>query len=541
MIELDGLSYTYPEAARHALREITMEISPAEAILLVGRSGSGKSTILRTMNGLVPHFFGGTFQGQVAVAGLNTRSASPMELSSKVGTVFQEPGHRFLTDNLIDEIAFGMELVGVAGKEIRARVEAIIDRFELGSFDGRSLDRLSAGEQQRVAVAAALSRRPEILLLDEPTSQLDSISSSVILDWVKELQEQFGLTLVITEHRLDRLIERVDRIAYLSNSGRLDQLGVPYSVLEKLPFGTPLTDAARSLGLPPNAEPKNFSELREKILRIPDVPSSPPELGEEQLQVRGISFNYNGIKALKDVDFTVCTGEIVALLGRNGAGKSTFLRCLMGLLPPDSGEIWIDNERVNGTSVAELAKKVAYVPQWPSALLFAETLMDELVFTLKNHGLEETLPIAPRMLLEQLGLADVADQYPRDLSAGQRQRAALASVLVTKPKVVLLDEPTLGMDPISKTNLGELLVGWKREGASMIVATHDVEFVAAIADRVVILDHGQVIASGATSETLFSREEHRTALQRLTGRANPANVVQLDANPDLKGVLNANN
>jgi energy-coupling factor transporter ATP-binding protein EcfA2 len=517
-----------------------MDVKSGESMLLVGRSGSGKSTLLRVMNGLVPHFFGGRFQGQAIVAGLNTRTATPTELSGKVGTVFQEPGYRFLTNNLIDEIAFGMELVGLPGHEIRTRVETIIDRFELGTFTERSLDRLSAGEQQRVAVAAALSRHPEILLLDEPTSQLDTFSSEAILAWMKELQDQFGLTLVIAEHRLDRLLDSIDRIAYLTLLGELDQLGTPQSILGNLPFGTPLAEAAKVLGIDHDLDPGTMSELKKMILGMfPTRDLRAGIKGDMRLKAQGMTFNYNGINALHEVDIQVNAGEIVALLGRNGAGKSTLLRCLIGLLQPDSGELILDGERVNERPVAELAKKVAYVPQWPSALLFAETVADELVFTLHNHGLEVDPPLSPQSLLERFGLADVAHRYPRDLSAGQRQRAALAAVLVTKPEVILLDEPTLGMDPISITSLGNLVEMWKREGAGIIIATHNIEFAAAIADHVVILDRGRVIASGLSSETLFASKGMRTALQRLTGQAHPSSIAQLKALTNQKGFPHA--
>jgi energy-coupling factor transporter ATP-binding protein EcfA2 len=529
VIELEALSYVYPEASGEALRGISMRVENGETILVVGRSGSGKSTLLRVMNGLVPHFFGGRFQGRAMVAGLNTRTATPVDLSGKVGTVFQEPGYRFLTDNLVDEIAFGMEMVGIPGPEIRSQVKDILDRFELAPLAERSLDRLSAGEQQRVAVAAALSRRPEILLLDEPTSQLDSFTSDMILKWLKELQAQFGLTLVIAEHRLERLLDSVDRIAYLSLSGKLEQCGTPQSTLGLLPFSTPLADVAKWFQLDQDLDSSDFSVLRELVLRnAPGRKSSPGMKGEVCLEAKGLIFNYNGIAALEGVDLHVNKGEIVALLGRNGAGKSTLFKCLIGLLQAESGEIILDGERVNGRPVSDLAKKIAYVPQWPSALLFAETVQDELLFTLRNHGLDRNPPISPEFLLERLGLSEVADHYPRDLSAGQRQRAALATVLVTKPEVILLDEPTLGMDPILIKDLGDLLNTWKEDGASVIVATHNNEFAAAIADRAVILDQGQVVASGPTSETLFSQAEMRTALQRLTGRAYPASVYQLE-------------
>jgi len=529
MIELEALSYVYPEASGEALRGISMRVENGETMLVVGRSGSGKSTLLRVMNGLVPHFFGGRFQGRATVAGLNTRTATPVDLSGKVGTVFQEPGYRFLTDNLVDEIAFGMEMVGIPGPEIRSQVKDILDRFELAPLAQRSLDRLSAGEQQRVAVAAALSRRPEILLLDEPTSQLDTFTSNMILKWLKELQAQFGLTLVIAEHRLERLIDSVDRIASLSLSGELEQCGTPQSTLGLLPFGTPLTEVAKWFQLDQNLDSSGFSALRELVLKNASVRKASPGMeGEICLEARGLVFNYNGIAALEGVDLHVNKGEIVALLGRNGAGKSTLFKCLIGLLQAESGEIKLYGERVNGLPVSDLAKKIAYVPQWPSALLFAETVQDELIFTLRNHGLDRDPPIPPESLLERLGLLEVADHYPRDLSAGQRQRAALATVLVTKPEVILLDEPTLGMDPILIKELGDLLKTWKEDGASIIVATHNIEFAAAIADRAVIIDQGQVVASGPTSEILFTQAEMRTALQRLTGRAYPASIYQLE-------------
>jgi energy-coupling factor transporter ATP-binding protein EcfA2 len=528
MIELDALSYVYPEASEEALRDISMRVESGETVLVVGRSGSGKSTLLRVMNGLVPHFFGGRFHGDAIVAGLNTRIATPMDLSAKVGTVFQEPGYRFLTDNLLDEIAFGMELVGIQGSEIRSRVDEIMERFELAPLAERPLDRLSAGEQQRVAVAAALSRHPEILLLDEPTSQLDTFSSEMILKWLIELQRQFGLTLAIAEHRLARLLDYVDRIAYLSLSGELEQLGTPKSTLGLLPFSTPLAEVAKLFRFDQDLESGDFSVLRELVLEnASGIHAKPGESGELRLYAKGLSFNYNGIAALTGVDLHVNAGEIVALLGRNGAGKSTLFKCLIGLLTVEKGEIILDGERVNGRAVSELAQKVAYVPQWPSALLFAETVQDELWFTLRNHGLDHNPPISPRLLLERFGLADVADHYPRDLSAGQRQRAALVTVLVTKPGVILLDEPTLGMDPISIRDLGESLKTWKAEGAGIVVATHNVEFAAAVADRAVVLDQGRVIASGPTSETLFSQPGLQTALQRLTGCAYPASIHHL--------------
>jgi energy-coupling factor transport system ATP-binding protein len=254
-----------------------------------------------------------------------------------------------------------------------------------------------------------------------------------------------------------------------------------------------------------------------------------PKGTEPVLASKGIKHNYNGIPALNDVDIDLLPGEIVAVVGHNGAGKSTLLRCLIGLISPDSGEVLIEGERMRGRPVTDFARKVAYVPQWPSALLFADTVGDELLFTLQNHGMELDPPVDPTELLAQFGLLDLRDRYPRDLSAGQRQRVALASVLITKPQIILLDEPTLGMDPQTQANLSQLLKTWSSQGAAILIATHDVEFAAAYTDRVIILEKGRIEADGPTSETLFSKPHLQTSLQRLTGMPWPASPEQLEA------------
>ncbi|NIM95217.1 MAG: ATP-binding cassette domain-containing protein [Anaerolineales bacterium] len=509
MIELKDLSYAYPGNDVDALKSLNLRIESGDMVLIAGASGTGKSTLLRTINGLVPHFFGGRFRGQALINGLDTRSASPMQLARKVGMVFQEPGMRFLTTNVIDEIAFGTESVGSTGEEIQRYVDEIFERLDLRTLEGRSLDRISAGEQQRVAVASAVGRRPEILLLDEPTSQLDETSAETILDWIEDLKEQFGLTVVITEHRLDRVLNRVDQVVYLSKGGRIELDGRPADVLGALSENHHLYKAAGRIGLIRPAregkQPVHVSYGRNRGLEpVNEWPSRPV-----RLEALGISFKYNGISALNGIDICIHPGEVVALIGQNGAGKTTLLRCLVGLIEPEAGEIRLDNERINGLPVAELAKKIAYVPQWPSALLFSESVLEELRFTLRNHGIEDDPPIPPGDLLERLGLSGVSQRYPRDLSAGQRQRVALASMLITKPNIILLDEPTLGMDPGNGQCLFKLLEEWKADGTGILIATHDVSYAAEHADRVVVMDHGRIIAEGTPQEVLNGASENR--------------------------------
>lgn len=528
MIDLSSVSYRYPDVIDKALDEITLAIDSGEFLLLSGSSGSGKSTLLKVINGLVPHFFGGTFSGVALVDNLDTHNTSPTKLASVVGTVFQEPRNRFITSTVEDEIAFGLELAGLPGQVIRDRVSEMINRFELGSLMNRKLDQLSAGEQQRVAVAAAMGRVPRILLLDEPASQLDPPSSLAVLEWVAELRDEFGLTTIVAEHRIDRFMQIVDRIALLSDNGALKAIGRPPDVLRDIPQIPSMMRAMEILGLHVGLDMTHQKDLADYLVGM-EVSDEGIHSGGNRpiLATKDLTHNYNGISALDCVSMEMFSGEIVALVGHNGAGKSTLIRCMVGLISPDSGDIFIHGDRLSEGKFTDLASQVAYVPQWPSALLFADTVADELSFTLRNHDLAENPPLHPDDLLRQLGLFELRDRYPRDLSAGQRQRVALGSVLITKPEIILLDEPTLGMDLRAQESLSRLLQTWKADGAAILVATHDVEFAASYADRVIILEKGKVDAQGATSETLFSKPHLRTALQQLTGKAWPASPEQL--------------
>lgn len=531
MIELSHVTYFYPDSRAPALTDVNLDVEAGEMWLLAGRSGSGKSTLLSTINGLVPHFYGGRFAGRAVVADRDTRHAQPVDLAAVVGTVFQEPGSRFVTRSVGDEVAFGLEAAGYPGDEIARRVAEIVDRLALGALMDRPLDRLSGGEQQRVAIAAALGRRPSILVLDEPTSQLDGEAADATIEWIVDLRREFGLTALVSEHRLARLASRVDRVAYLSEQGRLISMGTPEEVLPLLPYGPALLEAARRMDCPPPFGANAREELRKRIVAV--APTTPPVNqspgGTPRLTGRGLSYAYNGVQALNHADLDVRPGEMVAILGRNGSGKTTLLRCLMGLLRPQIGEVRLNGQNLADRPVAEIARSIAFVPQWPSASLFAESVREELAFTLRNHGMLDSPPVDPNGLLGRLDLSEVAGRYPRDLSSGERQRVALAAVLVTHPEVLMLDEPTLGMDPIAQAHLGALLESWKAEGMAVVLATHDVEFAAAHAERALVLDGGSVRDFGSAAETLFDHPELRTAIQHLTGRARPASWTDLPA------------
>jgi len=529
MIDLEQVSYWYPESATTALEAVNLRVGEGQRFLIAGLSGAGKSTLLRVLNGLVPHFYGGRFRGRARIAGLDTRSAGPVRLAEHVGMVFQEPQARFLTAAADDELAFGMETSGVQQADLRRRVKEIVERLNLGPLLGRPLDRLSAGEQAKVAIGAALSRQPGLIVMDEPCTELDPPAAQAVVDWVEDLQREHAFTLAVSDHHFRRWLNHVDQVVYLRAPGRLDAAGAPSKAAERIEFEDPLAAAARALGRPAEID---LAELARRLVALPgpDGPGRRAAAGS-RLVSRGLSYAYGGRAALVDADLEIGVGEIVGLVGLNGSGKTTLLRCLMGLNSPARGEVWLDGSSLRSVPVAERSRQMGFVPQSPGSLLFAETVEAELAFTLAGHRLLDRPPIDPTWLLQALGLTEVRLSYPRDLSAGQRQRVALAAVLVTHPRVLLLDEPTLGMDPPAQRGLGSLLRDWATAGTAILVASHDVDFLASFADRIIVLEGGRVLASGPTADTLFAHPDFRTSLQRLTGRHWPASAEDLRSDP----------
>ena len=516
MIEFKGVTYTYPEAERPALQDVSFHLPEATLTLVVGPSGSGKSTLLRCLNGLVPHFNGGTLAGDLQVAGLNPVLATPQVMSRHVGFVFQDPEAQFVMNQVEDEIAFALENAAMPSQEMRLRVEEVLDMLDLAHLRRRRLETLSGGERQRVAIAAALAFRPQILVLDEPTSQLDPQSAEDVLQALTRLNTDLGLTVVLAEHRLERVLPFVDQVVYLPAAFGLPGAvreaviaGAPDEVLPQVPLVPPLIQVARWLGWQPLPltikEGLRFSRpLRAQLPKATASEQARP-VPDAFIAAHGLEVNYDGAPALRGVDLAVAPGEIVVLMGRNGSGKTTLLKAVAGLVQPQSGRVRVAGEETAGLEVADVCRQVGYLPQDPNALLFADTVLDELRTTLRNYGLTEaTSPIAPRLLLERLGLLALADRYPRDLSAGERQRVALAAITVTQPGGLLLDEPTRGLDYAAKAGLVSLLRGWRYEGMAVLMVTHDVEFAAQAADRVLLMSQGEIIGRGAPAQVMGS-------------------------------------
>ena len=522
MIRFDRVSYAYPDTRRPVLDRVSLEIEEGELILVIGPSGSGKSTLLRCLNGMVPHFYGGTFAGAVRVAGLDPVALEPRGMSGTVGFVFQDPEAQFVVDTVEDELAFAMENQGLSQTLMRKRIEEVLDQLSIAGLRQRRISSLSGGEKQRVAIASALTMQPRLLVLDEPTSQLDPQAAEEVLTVLQKLNQDLELTVILSEHRLERVVQYADRILWVPGEGQAPVLGAPAEVLAQSELTPPLIALAKALHwspLPLTIKQARPFARRAGLVRTPDPEEEVSVLGPQRLAskhwgvapaqdayaivVHDLWYAYpNGqAQALRGVELSVQAGEFVALMGRNGSGKSTLLKHLVGLLQADRGSVTVAGHDTRHTSLDDLTKIVGYVPQNPGALLFEDTVWQELDFTRRNHGLP-AMDYTP--LLRMLGLEKHRQSYPRDLSAGERQRVALASILVVNPQIILLDEPTRGLDYPQKEALAQFLLAQKAAGRTIVMCTHDVELVATCADRVVILGDGQVVVDGPTRKVMTS-------------------------------------
>ncbi len=515
LIELRGVTYAYPNQAAHALVAVDLAVDSGEFILLAGHSGSGKSTLLRALNGLVPHFTGGTISGTVQVAATSVLTAGPRALSRTVGFVSQNPENQSLLEVVEEEIAFPLEQAAIPSPEMRVRVATVLELLELTPLRSRALATLSGGERQRVAIATALALQPQVLLLDEPTSQLDPESAAEVLDALARLNDHLGLTILIAEHRLERIIGYVDRTILLED-GRIVRDGPTRELAPDLPYRPPLIEIGHALDwqpLPLTIEAARIFAAECAEIAVPAPAPAPRTSSAPVLELRELTFAYSGKTALSRVNLELHQGELLVVLGRNGSGKSTLLKCIMALLTPQEGEIFLHGFSTLGRTTSSLAAEIAMLPQNPDDLLFAESVAEELQITLRNHGLFDSP--ASDDLLARLGLSTVAGAYPRDLSAGQRQRVALGAVAVTMPRIMLLDEPTRGLDGGFKQQMLHLWRDWLSTGVSLLVVTHDVELAAQIADRVVILAQGQVAAVGAPHHLLGASSPFASEIARL--------------------------
>ncbi|MFF9627399.1 ABC transporter ATP-binding protein [Streptomyces fradiae] len=642
MIRFENVTVTYEGSAAPTLRDLDLHVPEGELVLLVGPSGVGKSTLLGAVSGLVPHFTGGTLRGRVTVGGRDTRTHRPRELADVVGTVGQDPAAHFVTDVVEDELAYGMESLGLPPAVMRRRVEETLDLLGLAPLRDRPIATLSGGQRQRVAIGSVLTTHPRVLVLDEPTSALDPAAAEEVLAVLQRLVHDLGTTVLMAEHRLERVVQYADRVVLLREPGAPPVVGPPAEVMRVSPVYPPVVGLSRLAGWTPPAltvrdARRRAGALRERLAdRVretarepvreavragawtgtagsPDVaeaagpgtaavpadgtapgttgaaagtadaatnaaagtatgtagsgaaggaavpassPAPPPsrvrrpswwpprlragagadpdraaggragDAGPDLARVDRLVVTRGRVEALRGVDLGVRPGETVALMGRNGAGKSTLLGALVGMVAPVSGRVLVAGLAPHRTPPAELIREAGLVPQEPRDLLYADTVAAECAAADADAEAE---PGTCRALVAGLlpGVPD--DTHPRDLSEGQRLALALAVVLTGRPRLLLLDEPTRGLDYAAKARLVEVLRRLAAEGHAIVMATHDVELAAELAHRVVILAEGEVVADGPTHEVVVSSPAFAPQVAKVLAPQPWLTVAQVEA------------
>jgi energy-coupling factor transport system ATP-binding protein len=512
VLRFDDVTYTYPGAAAPALNGVSLSIEPGEFVVVAGLSASGKSSLLRAAAGLVPHFHGGEFAGRVVVGGLDTRDHAAGDVAAVAGTLFQDPETQVVMGTVRAELAFPLENRGHGPAAVARGVEEAALALGIEGLLDRSTAELSGGELQRVALGATLAGRPRVVLLDEPTSQLDPVAGDELVWLLRRLNEEWGTAVVLVEHRLERCLGHADRVIALQNGATVCD-DAPGAFLRWAAQASPAlqTPAARLFGeagiSPPPVSVKDArASLRARGLLAEAPPAPAVEERRERIsrgRRRAAALSFDGVwheraggrSALRGIDLALAPGERVALMGRNGAGKSTLLRHASGLMAPTRGKV-------------TAAGRVALLLQNPNDYLVHERVGEE----------------CSAAALARVGLAGVADRHPHDLSGGERQRLALAIVLDgdEPASVVCLDEPTRGMDRAAKADLAEHLRALSQAGATIVVATHDAEFAAAFAQRVVLLADGRAIADGPVATVLGGGWYFATETARVLGGAEGA-------------------
>jgi energy-coupling factor transporter ATP-binding protein EcfA2 len=500
-VRFEAVTITYPDAAEPTLSGVDLTIAEGELCLVAGHTGSGKSTLLGAVNGLVPHFTGGTLAGTVTVGGRDTASHPPREMAATVGVVGQDPLAGFVTDVVEDELAYAMEQLAVPPEVMRKRVEETLDLLGIADLRRRPLADLSGGQQQRVAIGSVLTPQPRVLVLDEPTSALDPTAAEEVLAAVTRLVHDLGVTVLMAEHRLERVIQYADRIVRVHRDGTVTD-GNPAPMMAASDLAPPVVELARVAGWdPPPLSVRDARRLaasiRERLAAVPRPgPRHPGTSAAVSLEASSLVVHRGRNPVIRGVDLALGAG-VTALMGRNGSGKSTLLWALQGSLRPSGGRVRIGGSDPSALSPEETRGLVTLVPQSPADLLYLTSVHAECERAGAAAG---TCAGWLERLVEPLDTS----ANPRDLSEGQRLALALAVQLTPAPAVVLLDEPTRGLDHLAKARLGAALAELAARGHPVLVATHDVEFVAEWADRVVVLAEGEVVADGPSAEVVVS-------------------------------------
>ena len=529
-IDVEGLWYTYPNVTEPALRDINLHIKSGEFILLTGPSGCGKTTFCRCLNGLIPHFYNGEMRGDIIIDALHTKDHPTYELAKHVGLIFQNPDNQIFSLTVEKDVAFGLENVGMPKPKMVEEIDEAMEHVGIIELRERGTHELSGGQKQRLTIASVLAMHPGIIVMDEPTAYLDPMGAERIFNILHTLNEKQGITIILIEHRMDLAVKYCNRIIvfdkgqvvndgspraiFTADETRLIGVGIPRMV----ELGRKLRQNGFKLDIPLDYNEAFeilspcFTEQKQTTTKnIP--PGLSNVVGEYSnspiVQLRDITYTYyTGVNALRGVNLDISRGEYVAVMGENGAGKTTMVKHFNGLLRPKEGKVIVDGEDIAKQSVAAMARKVGLVFQNPDDQLFAEDVEEEISFALKNFGYkEEVIKERVNWALNLLDIERYKRSSPFILSGGERKRVALASVLAWNPDVLILDEPTVGQDYGQKERLKHFLLQLRTQGKTVVIVTHDVEFVAESQPRIVLMAQGKIVADGPAKKIMTDAKD----------------------------------
>ncbi|GAP12391.1 ATPase components of various ABC-type transport systems, contain duplicated ATPase [Longilinea arvoryzae] len=564
IVKITGLRYAYRgHETTEVLRGIDLEIQKGEFLAIAGRTGSGKSTLCYSLNGLVPHSFGGKMEGSVIVSGTDTQKATPAELAQKVGIVLQSAESQIVGLTVEEDVEYGLENLALPVDVIIRRREEALEIVEMTAFKDVSPWNLSGGQKQRVAIAAALAFRPEILVLDNPTAELDPIGKEEVLQTIAHLNRDMGITIVIVDQELQEIIPYADRIAIMDDckilvvdtpEKVLDQAGLLREAGIKLPDVTEIAYQLRKDGQWPGALPVDLETTRQTLKRIlpadfePGLPIEKSQVvpGEPLIVAQKACFNYsNGKPVLKDVDLEIHRGEFIALMGQNGAGKTTLAKHLNGLLKPTAGKVIVEGLDTHSVSISRLSSKVGYVFQNPDHQIFSKNVAEELAFGPRNLKWDEKrIEEAVQKSLKDIGMEGRGEDEPFFMGLAERKLIAIASVLIMEPDVLVLDEPATGADFGVALRIMRYICGLHQKGLTVVIITHDVSLAANYTSRMLVLNHGHIALDGPAEEVFAQKEllrECHISLPQVTELSNqlqdcgiPGNIIRV---PDMVQVL----
>lgn len=537
VLSVKDLSFTYPNTEEPVLKDLSFEIDKGEFVLLCGTSGSGKTTLAKCLNGIIPHLGDGKLKGEILVNGINTQQVEIHELSSEIGMVFQNPEDQIFSLRVEDEVAFGVECQGYTQKEIRERTAYALNKLRIEDLKRHLTFALSGGQKQKVSIASNLAMLPSILILDDPTTDLDPVSKQEVMDILSELKNEIDTTFLVIEHDLNDLLEFADRVIIM-HEGEILYNGKPVDIfydkfyeLDEIGIRIPdhirlakyLLESGHALKDNPLSKEVVFEWAKtltmEKKLVLPNIVSKQyrKEQPEQVACIKNVDFEYNGTKRriLHDVCMDIKKGEFLAIVGHNGCGKSTLMKNIIGLLHPCGGSISINSNDTKKTRIEDLILDIGYVFQNPDNQLFCNKVTDEIEFGLRNRDYgEEYIQSQTAKALKIVGLEDKKNEHPFSLSRGERQRLAVATMLVSDPKIIMLDEPTTGQDERKLKSLLELMRELvENQGATMIMVTHDMEVVAKYATRIIVVNGGRIVLDGTPDDIFYKHNDLLTSLK----------------------------